>query len=96
MLKFIIILHYFSFIIIFFQFISGSCVCETGFINFDCSVNATVRPIITSLDKELYNEFKGDRSSVGVLGHGFVNSDTLKCNVRALQVCTPYFYFTFM
>ena len=68
-------------------FISGKCECDEGFINFDCGVNASMPAVITSLDKGLYNEFKGDRSSVDVLGYDFVNSDKLKCYVRVIKVC---------
>ena len=50
-------------------------------------MNATGPPVITSLDKELFNELTMNADmKLDVYGQEFVNSNELRCYLRSIDV----------
>ena len=65
---------------------NGTCVCNSGFISADCSINATKGPTVTSIVNGVFCDIRNQRdcSKVRVIGSDFIDSKDLSC--RAMEI----------
>nr|XP_020855723.1 LOW QUALITY PROTEIN: von Willebrand factor D and EGF domain-containing protein [Phascolarctos cinereus] len=68
------------------QCMEWGCACFPGFSSFDCSILSDQAPEITELEKAgLCNVQVDSCRTVGVFGHGFRESPTIKCEMARQQ-----------
>uniref|UniRef100_A0A4X2M244 von Willebrand factor D and EGF domains n=1 Tax=Vombatus ursinus TaxID=29139 RepID=A0A4X2M244_VOMUR len=68
------------------QCVEWGCACFQGFSSFDCSVLSDQPPEITELEKAGLCDVQLDSCrTVGVFGHGFRESPTIKCEMAQKQ-----------
>ena len=68
---------------------NGTCVCNSGFISADCSIDSNKGPNITSIANGGLCDIRNQRdcSKVRIIGSDFMDSNFLSCRTTEIEVC---------